>query len=99
MQVRWTELAAKDLEDIFEFIRQDSESRAQEVIRILFDSALSLDSMPNRGRKGRLPGTRELIIPASRHIIVYRVTDSAVQILRIYHAARDWPPQNRQTKP
>lgn len=99
MQVRWTETAARDLEEIFEFVRQESDSRARAVAELLFDSAVSLSSMPNRGRRGRLEGTRELIVPSSPYIIVYRVVRPAIQILRIYHGAREWLPQDFESKP
>ena len=46
---------------------------------------------PEIGRPGRVPGTRELVVPRTPFIIPYRVKDNAVQILRVYHAARKWP--------
>jgi plasmid stabilization system protein ParE len=36
-------------------------------------------------------GTRELVIPGLPYIIVYEVMDTAVQLHRIYHGARNWP--------
>ena len=50
---------------------------------------MSLDTLPDRGRTGRIAGTRELVFDP--FIIVYRVKADAVEILRIYHAAQDWP--------
>jgi len=49
---------------------------------------MSLEALPNRGRLGRIAGTRELQAP---YIIIYRVIEEAVEILRVYHAAQDWP--------
>ncbi len=43
------------------------------------------------GRAGRVPGTRELLIPGTPYIIPYRVRAGAVEILRVFHAARRWP--------
>ena len=91
MQVRWTEPAARDLEEISEFIRKDQPSAAEGVTRTLFDAADSLGRFPARGRRGRFPGTHELVIAGLPYIIVYRITDAAVHILRIYHGARNWP--------
>jgi plasmid stabilization system protein ParE len=56
---------------------------------MLYDGAMSLEAMPNRGRSGRIAGTRELVF--APYIIVYRVVPEAVEILRIYHGAQDWP--------
>ena len=50
---------------------------------------MSLDMLPYRGRIGRIAGTRELVLVP--FIIVYRVEADAAEILRIYHAAQDWP--------
>jgi plasmid stabilization system protein ParE len=50
---------------------------------------MSLDTLPDRGRIGRIAGTRELVFDP--FIIVYRVKAGGVEILRIYHAAQDWP--------
>jgi plasmid stabilization system protein ParE len=40
---------------------------------------------------GRIPGTRELVVPGLPYIVLYEVADTAVQILHIYHGARNWP--------
>jgi toxin ParE1/3/4 len=40
---------------------------------------------------GRVPGTRELVIPGTPYIVPYRVRANAVEILRVFHAARKWP--------
>ena len=52
---------------------------------------MGLDLFPDRGRIGRIAGTRELIFAPLPYIAVYRVNDDAVEILRIYHSAQDWP--------
>jgi toxin ParE1/3/4 len=91
IQVRWTEPATRDLEQISEFIRRDRPDASTAVARSLFDAADSLSLLPGRGRVGRIPGTRELIVSGLPYIIVYRLSSSAVQILRIYHGARNWP--------
>jgi len=50
---------------------------------------MSLEALPNRGRLGRIAGTRELV--QAPYVIIYRVIEEAVEILRVYHAAQDWP--------
>jgi addiction module RelE/StbE family toxin len=90
MQVRWTGPAAQDLEDIALYIQRDSESAAESVARTLFDAANSLELLSSRGRVGRIAGTRELVVPGLPYIVVYQVTTEAIQILHIYHGARNW---------
>jgi plasmid stabilization system protein ParE len=91
MQVRWTSPAAQDLEDIALYIQRDSESAAEVVANALFDAANSLEFLPSRGRVGRIPGTPELVVPGLPYIVLYEVADTAIQILHIYHGARNWP--------
>jgi toxin ParE1/3/4 len=43
------------------------------------------------GRPGRVPGTRELVIPNTPFIVPYRVVGNTIQVLRILHGARPWP--------
>jgi toxin ParE1/3/4 len=50
-----------------------------------------LESFPNRGRNGRIGGTRELVLAPLPYIVVYRVTTDSVEIIRIYHSAQNWP--------
>ena len=47
-----------------------------------------LEYLPERGKPGLAPGTRELaaIWP---YVIVYRVAAEGVEILRIWHGAQD----------
>jgi len=46
---------------------------------------------PNRGRQGRVEGTRELVLAPLPFIVVYRVKTDAVEIVRVYHGAQDRP--------
>jgi toxin ParE1/3/4 len=45
----------------------------------------------NIGRTGRVPGTRELVIPCTLYIVPYRVRGATIEIARVYHSARRWP--------
>jgi len=91
MLVRWTAPAAEDLKRITRYIRKQNPTAARHVATTIFDAANSLDTFPNRGREGRIAGTREFLFPGWPYILVYEVTEDTVEILRIYHGAQDWP--------
>ena len=91
MRFRWTTPAAEDLYKIVEHIQKDNPAAAVEVANILFDGCGTLTKFPRRGRKGRIEGTRELVLPNLPYIVVYKVHDEILEILRIYHGAQDWP--------
>ncbi|MHB1723530.1 MAG: type II toxin-antitoxin system RelE/ParE family toxin [Acidiferrobacter sp.] len=49
---------------------------------------------PDIGRPGRVTGTRELVA-YTNSIVIYDVVGDTVRILRILHAARQWPPAQK----
>ena len=51
-----------------------------------------LADFPESARPGRVPGTRELVVPATPFIVVYRIEATSDVILRVLHAAQKWPP-------
>ena len=46
---------------------------------------------PQLGRPGRVEHTRELVVHRN-YILVYDVAGDLVRVLRVLHAARQWPP-------
>jgi toxin ParE1/3/4 len=52
-----------------------------------------LQEFPMIGRKGRVEGTRELVIAGTPYIVPYRVRDDVVQIITVLHNAQRWPDQ------
>jgi len=43
------------------------------------------------GRFGRVPGTRELVIPRTPFIMPYKLEGKVIHVLRVFHGARRWP--------
>jgi toxin ParE1/3/4 len=92
MRIRWTEAAASDLTQICDYIeKQSSGAAARRVALSIYERAGALAQFAERGREGRIPGTRELIFTGLPYLAVYRVNKNAVEILRILHGAQDWP--------
>lgn len=95
MQLKWTELAAKDLEQIETYIATENNHAVaiEIVLRVINSSELVLSGHPKAGRPGRVRGTRELVIDGIPFILVYRIVERSdqVQILRVLHDAQQWP--------
>jgi addiction module RelE/StbE family toxin len=89
--MRWTPAAADDLESIQDYLLGHLPSLAQSTIREIYEKIPMLRSTPFRGRPGREEGTRELVLSRLPYIVVYRVKDSDVEILHIYHGAQHRP--------
>ncbi len=91
MRVVWTRSALSDLDEIQDYVAQDSPSAARRLATGLRDRTVQLlTDAPMAGRKGRARGTRELVFPDLPYIVAYRVTEQ-VEILAVVHTARDWP--------
>jgi plasmid stabilization system protein ParE len=52
-----------------------------------------LEDFPLMGPRGRLAGTWELVVPQCQCVVVYRIHDNLVQILRVIHGGQEWPEQ------
>jgi toxin ParE1/3/4 len=89
MRVRWTPTAASDLQNIYDYLKEQEPHLARPTLIEIRKSVRSLKKFPLRGRKGREEGTRELLQRRLPHIIAYRVKDDAVEILHIWHPAQD----------
>ncbi len=89
MPVVWRARALADISRIVRHVGTDNPVAAVRIGRELLVAGDSLIPFPQRGRPGRLPGTRELLI-VRPYIIVYRVAATGtVTVLRVWHAAQD----------
>lgn len=93
MRVRWTSDAADDLERILDYISADRPETARRIALEIIQSVDALGSFPNRGRRGRVEGTWELVLAPLPFVAVYEVHPQEVQVVRILHGAQKWPPQ------
>ena len=89
MRLVFAEPAARDLEDIIDYIALDSPAAAETVYRAIVAATERLCEFPEAGRPGRLPRTREWTVVSLPYIIVYQVRDDAVTVLAVFHGARD----------
>lgn len=88
MRVRWTTAAAADLQAINDYLKEHYPQHRQPTMRKLYDTARALKQWPYRGRPASEEGTREIVFSPLPYILNYRVTDQAIEILRIYHGAQ-----------
>ena len=92
MNILWSPEAIDDLTSLRVYIAEDNPAAAQEVaLHILQNIEQLLPNNPQVGRPGRVPGTRELVIPKTPFVMPYRLQRNVIQILRVYHGARRWP--------
>ncbi|SOB74760.1 addiction module toxin, RelE/StbE family [Marinobacter sp. LV10R510-11A] len=90
MELFWTPEAIKDRDDIYDYIEADNPAVALTLDELLSEKASRLVDHPNLGRPGRLTDTRELVAHEN-YILVYDLAGDLVRVLRVLHAARQWP--------
>lgn len=93
MNIVWSQQALDDLESLRVYIAKDSPKAARQTALAIIALIETLPDTPHIGRPGRVPGTRELVVPQTPFVVPYRVHKDALQILRVYHGARRWPDQ------
>lgn len=90
VKINWTQLALSDLEDIHEYISDDSQRYAQITVNKIYSRVESLLRQPYSGRivpEFEDTSLRELI-EGNYRIVHYLVNKERIDILRIYHTAR-----------
>ncbi|CEI36821.1 type II toxin-antitoxin system mRNA interferase toxin, RelE/StbE family [Xanthomonas citri pv. citri] len=90
-ELEWTELARADLLAIVDYISDDNPDAAQRLKDDIEAKAAKLPEFPRLYRTGRVEGTREMVVWAN-YIVVYSETPFTVSIMRVLHAAQQWPP-------
>ena len=88
-RLRFSPKALADLAAIHTYISNDSAAAAKRVVRMIVGAMARLKPFPHSGRKGRLDGTYELVIPKLSFIVVYIVVRDAVEIIAIVHVTRN----------
>ena len=84
------------MEEAYEFILLDNQQAAEKEIGKVLDAVKRLSLNPGIGKTGRVAKTREMVVAGTPYIEIYRVKGIRLEILRIFHGARQWPDKNRK---
>ncbi|HEY2035044.1 MAG TPA: type II toxin-antitoxin system RelE/ParE family toxin [Rhizomicrobium sp.] len=88
----WAPRALVDIKEAWDFIAVDNEPAADRAAVAINAAGESLAQFPLRGRRGKRPGTRELVVLGTPYYLVYHIRRIDVEIARVIHGAQDWPP-------
>lgn len=92
MRVRWLRTALRSLDDHAQYIALTNPDAAQRAVERVRSAVTGLAEYPEMGRIGRVPMTRELVVPGTPWVVIYRIR-SSVEIIRVLHGAQAWPPR------
>lgn len=91
VKIRWTRLAVEDLDSAYDYIAETNPTAARTVTARISSALKALKAHPMIGRKGRVEGTGELVVPTTPYIIAYRLAKARVEILAVIHGGRRGP--------
>ena len=89
--VVWAESARDALDEVIEYITQDSRQAAVQVLNAALEAGASLTTLSERGRivpELNDPAIREIFV--FRYRLSYQVEDEQVLIVAFLHGARDF---------
>jgi addiction module RelE/StbE family toxin len=89
----WSKSAYADLKKAAtSFIKQGNSEMGREIILNIGLAAERLAQFPLTGRKGRVEGTRELLMPRLPYLMVYLLEKShKIKIVRVLTTDVQWP--------
>jgi toxin ParE1/3/4 len=91
-QFRVSDVARSDLDEIWLYIAQDNLDAADKFIRVVVSRFPKLAAMPLIGRHREELSPRLRSFPVSRYVVFYRPIENGIEIVRVLHGARDFPP-------
>lgn len=88
--LEWLATATDDLVSIVDHIADENPDAAQALKNEIEEKVAQLPENPQLYRVGRVDRTREMVVRPN-YIVVYAETTDMVSILRVLHAAQQWP--------
>ena len=89
-RLTWRPMALADRDAIMIYIAQDNPTAAIDLDLEFEAKAENARPRPKLYKAGRVKGTREIVVRPN-YVMVYRVTGDVVEVLRVLHAAQQWP--------
>jgi len=88
MKLVWSPRAQQQLQAAFEHIAINDSAAAWRVRDRIVERAEQLQGFLELGPKGRLSGTRQLVITETPYVLVYRLRPDEVRIVAVWHSAQ-----------
>lgn len=86
----WRTAARVDLRTISARIAPHDPRAAGALAAEIRAKVARLPEHPRLYRRGRVPGTREMVVRPN-YLVIYTERDGTVTVLRVLHAAQQWP--------
>lgn len=92
VELRWSQLAVDDLEEIIDYISRDSEENARIYAAKIISSVETTSIFPYSGRMVPEMKNEQLREKVFNNIrIIYRITNELIEVIRVLHSSRELP--------
>ena len=81
--------ALTDLRSIYDYLKEENPAVAVSVIARIKISLERLTTFPKSGRTGVVSETYEIVVSGLPYIVVYKLTDTLVEIIAVFHSAQN----------
>ncbi len=88
--VQWSDLAIADLRDIDDYWSGYDAASAERVASLIEAASAFLATMPSAGPALRRNDARKWLVGSTPYLLIYRVLDSGIEILRVRHGRENW---------
>lgn len=89
MRLLRTPAAERDLIDIWTYIAADNPDAADRLLDAIADRIEQLRKHPRMGRLRPDIAVDARFLPIGNRVVLYRLTDEVIEIVRVVHGARD----------
>lgn len=90
LPVHWTARARLNVAVLIDYVAVKSPIAAHVLEERIINAVARLPLNPYLYRPGRLAGTRELVVDPN-HVVVYRITQSAIEVVTVLHSRTKYP--------
>ena len=91
MSIRWLSQAQRNRLEQLDYVAQDKPLAAIGQDEQIERQINMLLAHPKMGRLGRVTGTRELVISGTPFVVIYRLQEQSIEVLRLLHSPQQWP--------
>lgn len=88
-RLSWRRRALDDLRAVHEWLQNTQRGDSKKTIGRIRATALSTTRLGDIGRPSIEAGLRELSVRNAPYVIVYRIDDTNIDIVAVYHTAQD----------
>jgi toxin ParE1/3/4 len=88
MRVDWADSARQDFDAAIAFLQQRSPNGARRIGDRILDVVSLLERFPELARASRHRGLRQLVVPRTPYLVIYRIEADRIEIRAIIHAGQ-----------